>query len=127
MTRQCFEHGTGSGSESIMKAEQNLTATLEEFSQNANCSLKSTHMQMSRQIFSCQSSQSTLVQLEPPPPVVTIDDDTTEKQKSIWVKINHIQSDKDALLENDWLNDQHIHAAQTLIKEQNPHINCLTL
>ena len=47
---------------------------------------------------------------------------------SKWLKIGHIylyQSDKIAITGNDWLNDQHIHVAQTLIKQQHPHINGL--
>jgi hypothetical protein len=38
-----------------------------------------------------------------------------------WTTINYIvlyQSDEDILLGNEWLNDKHIHVAQTLIKEQ---------
>ena len=88
LTRQRFEHGTGSGSESIMKAKPNLTPTLEEFSLTKECMLfieKHTCENEQKDLLVPQSSQSmaqsTSVQLEPPPPVVTVDDDTTEKQK----------------------------------------------
>ena len=39
--------------------------------------------------------------------------------------MDHNQSDKNALLENEWLNDQHILIAQTLIKQQHPRIHGL--
>ena len=45
------------------------------------------------------------------------DKSTTTK----WITIDDIilyQSDKDVLLKNEWLNDKHIHVAQTLIKQQ---------
>ena len=45
-----------------------------------------------------------------------------------WLTINHVdlyQSDKDALIGNEWLNDQHIYVAQNLIKQQHPHIGGL--
>ena len=54
---------------------------------------------------------------------------TLKHQKSPkWLRINKIdlyQSDKDALTDNQWLNDQHMSVAQTLIKQQYPHISGL--
>ena len=52
----------------------------------------------------------------------------TQKPYPKWITVNNIDlytSAKEVIIGNEWLNDQHMHVAQTLIKEQYPYINGL--
>jgi hypothetical protein len=112
----------------------NVAATLEEFTLTEDCkqfivehTCGKEQTDPSQQPAS-QSAHSRKVQLlqqekQSPPPAVITDDHT--QRSLIWVTINHIhlhKSDKDTLLQDEWLNDQHMSVAQSLIKQQHPHI-----
>ena len=120
LTQQCFIPCVASkSSNSIMTVQQNVTATLEEFTLTEDCK-----QFIIAHTMSC-AKELTSPPVQPSPPAVTKAGTSTQ---TIWLTINHThlyQSDKDALLGNEWLNDQHMRIAQALIKQQHPHINGL--
>ena len=62
------------------------------------------------------------------PVVITDDSDDERETLPKWLTINATilyQSDKDILLGEGWLNDQHIYIAQRLIKKQFPNVSGL--
>ena len=78
--------------------------------------------------FICQHANT--VDIQVPQPVIVIDESTRCNSENIvspkWLEVHGIklyQTERDALMGNDWLNDLHIHVAQSMIKNQFPHIS----
>ena len=78
--------------------------------------------------FICKHANT--VDIQVPQPVIVIDESTRCNSENIespkWLEVHGIklyQTERDALMGNDWLNDLHIHAAQSMINNQFPHIS----
>ena len=77
--------------------------------------------------FICKHANT--VDIQVPQPVIVIDESTRCNSENIespkWLEVHGItlyQTERDAFMGNDWLNDLHIHAAKSMIKNQFPHI-----
>ena len=133
LTCQCFiQNGTSESNHSVMKPyKQNTMATFEDFTLTKEFIVQQTCINERTQISQPEKKPQSDVKVQStqqsPQPVIIIDDNASVKKPlPKWITINDIISDKDILLRNEWLNDQHMNVAQSLLKEQHPHINGLT-
>ena len=118
LTAQCFiQSASETSHHSIMKRyKQNIMATFEDFTLK-----KETEQFITAQTTTKGTAQSDKkCTQQTHQPVVVIDENAPDKKPlPKWMTINAIilyESDKESLLSGEWLSDQHVNVAQSLLR-----------